>query len=51
MASLNQRLVSSAKSCREIKEHEFGAVLRTAISDDKSNSFVDITLDQKKLLG
>ena len=49
MASLNQQLVSSAKSCRAIKEHEFGAVLRTAISDDNNNSFVDITLDPKTI--
>ena len=47
MASLNQQLVSSAKSCRAIKEHELGAVLRTAISDDNNNSLVDITLDPK----
>ena len=49
MASLNQQLVSSAKSCKAIKEHEFGAVLRTAISDDNNNSFVDITLDPKTI--
>ena len=49
VASLNQQLESSAKSCKAIKEHEFGAVLRSAISDDNNNSFVDITLDRKTI--
>ena len=33
--------------CKAVKEYESGAVLRSAISDDKNNSFVDITLDRK----
>ena len=49
VASLNQQLVSSAKSCKAIKEHDFGSVLRSAISDDNNNSFVDITLDRKTI--
>ena len=44
---LNENLLESAKKCRFIKEHQFGAVLRTAISAEKDNSFVDITIIQK----
>jgi hypothetical protein len=47
VASLNAHLVARAKSCKAVKQYEFGAVLRTAISDDKNNTFVDITLDRK----
>jgi hypothetical protein len=49
VASLNEHLSTQAKSCKAVKQHEFGAVLRTAISDDKNNSFVDITLDPKTI--
>lgn len=49
VALLNERLVSSAKSCKAIKQHEFGGVLRLAISDDNDNSFVDISLDPKTI--
>lgn len=45
--SLNQELLISAKNCRAVREHEFGAVLRSAISEDNNNSFVGITLDPK----
>jgi hypothetical protein len=47
IALLNQHLTSSAKRCKAVKQHEFGGVLRTAISDDNNNSFVDISLDPK----
>jgi hypothetical protein len=49
VASLNEHLSTQAKSYKAVKQHEFGAVLRTAISDDKNNSFVDITLDPKTI--
>ena len=49
VASLNQELLLSAKSCRAVRQHEFGAVLRSAISDDNNSSFVDITLDPKTI--
>ena len=45
--SLNQELLISAKNCRAVREHKFGAVLRSAISEDNNNSFVGITLDPK----
>ena len=47
VASLVQVLLISAKSCRAVREHDFGDVLRNAISDDNNNSFVGITLDPK----
>ena len=49
VASLNERLISSAKSCKAVKQHEFGGVLRSAISVDNDNSFVDISLDPKTI--
>lgn len=49
MASLNHELLLSAKSCRAIREHEFGAVLCSAILDDNNSSFVDITIDAKTI--
>ena len=49
VASLNQELLTSANSCRAVREHEFGAVLRNAISEDNNNSFVDIALDRKTI--
>ena len=43
---LKGNLLESAKKCRAINEHQFGAALRTAISAD---SFVDITISQKTI--